>query len=97
MLQGVRPALNKTRQLLTYAYDVNLLDQKMHITKKNTEALKSRLVWSNYCALHVHVSRTEYATNSQHEDNKFFIEVPKLKNLGMILTNQNCTHKEINP
>ena len=44
MLQGVRPALNKTRQLLTYAYDVNLLDQKMHITKKNTEALKSRLV-----------------------------------------------------
>lgn len=39
MLQGVRPVMNRTCQLLTYAY-VNLLSQKMHITKKNTEALK---------------------------------------------------------
>jgi hypothetical protein len=49
--EGVRPALNKTCQILTYACDVHLLGtKKMHITKKNTEALQGR--WSEVTTVH---------------------------------------------
>jgi hypothetical protein len=49
--------LNGVRQLLVYAYDINILGRSIHTVKKNTEA---SVVGSNEIGLEVNADKTKY-------------------------------------
>jgi hypothetical protein len=88
--------LNGTHQLLVYAEDVNLLENNIDTTKKNTEAL---IDTSKEVALEVNTEKTTYTSKliSQHQNagrthdtktaNRSLENVAKFKYTGTV-TNQ---------
>jgi len=93
--------LNSKHQFLVYVDDVNILGARVHITKKNTEALvvgskENGLEWNAEKTKYGHVSRSECRTKHNIQiDNRFFERVEEFKYLGTNLTNQNYFQEEI--
>jgi len=88
--------LNGTYQLLVYADDVNILGGRIHIMKKNTEAL---VVASKDIGLEVNAEKTKYTVISQDQiggritiykaDNRSSEMLKQFKYLRTTLMNQN--------
>jgi hypothetical protein len=85
--------LNGARQLLVYADHVNILGERIHNTRKNTEAL---LLASKEIGLEVNAEKTKYMVMSRDQNagqngnvklvNKFFETVEYFKYLGNRIT-----------
>jgi hypothetical protein len=94
--------MNRTHQLLAYAYDVNLLGDNIDTVNKNTETLKDA---SKEVSLEVNVEKTKYMVVPHYQNadqnwdikigNRSFENVSKFKYLRMKVTNQNFIQEEI--
>ena len=79
---------------MVYTDDVNILGGRVHIAKKNTEALA---IASKEIGLEVNTDKTKYMVMSRNQnagrihnlktDNSFFERVEEFKYLGTTLTN----------
>jgi hypothetical protein len=89
--------LNGTHQLLSYADDVNLLEDNINTVNKDTESLIDA---SKEVGPEVNVQKTKYALVSCHENadqnlNRSFENVSQFKDLGTTVTHQILIQKEI--
>jgi hypothetical protein len=98
----VRPNLNGTHQILTYADDVNLLGDKIVTIKKNTEPLIDA---KNEDGLEINSAKPKYMLLSRHQNagqvrdikigNRSLQNMAQLKYLGIRVTNQNLVQEDI--
>jgi hypothetical protein len=94
--------LNGTYQCLDYANDVNLLEDNINTTKKNTEA---QIEVSKEVGLEVNTEKTKYVLIFHHQNaeqihntktaNRSSENVTKFKYLGSTVTNKNLIYEEI--
>jgi hypothetical protein len=94
--------LSGPHQLLLYADDVNLMDDKIDTIKKNTEILIDA---KEEVGVEVNVEKTKYILLSCHQNagknrdikiaNRCFENVAQFKYLQMTVTNQNMIQEEI--
>jgi hypothetical protein len=94
--------LNGTHQLLAYADDVNLLRNNTDTTNKIAETL---IDTSKEVGLEINVEKTKYMLLSRHQNagqnrdikiaNRSFSNAPKLKYLGMTVTNKDLTQEKM--
>jgi adenosyl cobinamide kinase/adenosyl cobinamide phosphate guanylyltransferase len=86
--------LNCAHQLLFYADDVNILEERIHTIQKNAEAL---VVASKEIGLEVNPDKSKYMVMSRDQNARrsSFERVEEFKDLGTTLTNQNSTQEEI--
>ena len=101
-LGGFRTEIKLTHQLLVYADDVNMVEGRVHMIKKNVETLVAA---SKETGLEVNADKTKYMVMSsdqnagQHHDikinNSSSERVEEFKYVGTTLMNQNSIQEKI--
>ena len=96
--------LNGTRQLLSYADDVNIMGESIHTVKENENA-EVLVVATKEIGLEVNADKTKYMVMSREQtaglsytmeiDNSSIERVEEFKYLGTKLKNQNSIQEEI--